>query len=574
MPFFKAEGKRESADMTDDQAAATSSSTTETVYEKPETTDVEKGQKDCVQTQSDGTVDDPDVIGWDGDDDPENPYNWPSWRKVVNCIIISLLTFVTPLASSVFAPAVPALMRDLRSDSQSLAAFVVSVYVLGFAFGPLLIAPLSEIYGRTPVYHVCNLGLVAFLVGCALAPNLNALIVFRFLSGAFGSCPLTNGGGSIADMIRQEKRGMAMATFSIGPLIGPIIGPVAGGFLAAAKGWRWIFWVLVIVAGFVSLVMALFMRETYAPVILQRKVDRLRKETGNQHLRSKLDSGLSPTDFFKRGIIRPMKMLIRSPIVALFAIYIAVVYGYLYLLFTSVTQVFQEVYHFSTQMAGLVYLGLGIGSMLGLALFSATSDRYLKKMSKKDGQGMKPEYRLQPLPLGAFLLPVGFLIYGWTTDFGVHWIAPIIGMAIIGIGNMVIFMALQMSVDLPFLFSLGYPLRTRLEDGLTLAFGANISCQVLGRRLHNIRSFRPRRQHGGAFYCWCIPSTLRSANVRSFGPGVGKQSPRIYRLCAASSPLLHSEKGRMVADKVRAQESVKATRIFVRRCISDGSICI
>ncbi|KAF3764658.1 hypothetical protein M406DRAFT_62224 [Cryphonectria parasitica EP155] len=406
--------------------------------------DLEKGGVAPGGAEGDEAQDDPNIVWWESDTDPSNPYNWPTWRKVVNCVIISMLTFVTPLASSIFAPGVPELMADFKADSDELAAFVVSVYVLGFAFGPLIIAPMSEIYGRTPVYHVCNVFFTVFLVACAVAPSLNALIAFRFLCGIFGSCPLTNGGGSIADMIRQEKRAAAMAGFSVGPLLGPIIGPVAGGFLAAAKGWRWVFWVLVIIAGFVTVLMFLFMRETYAPVILQRRAARLRRETGNEMLRSKLDVGLSPRDYFGRGIVRPMKLLLRTPIVSLFAVYMAVVYGYLYLMFTSITEVFEGSYGFSTQDAGLVYLGLGVGSMGGLALFSITSDRYLKKMSTREGKGMKPEYRLQQLPIGAILLPVGFFIYGWTAEYRVHWIAPIIGTAVIGVGNIIIFMALQM----------------------------------------------------------------------------------------------------------------------------------
>ena len=305
-------------------------------------------------------------------------------------------------------------------------------------------APLSEIYGRTIIYHICNIGFISFCVGCALAPSLNALIVFRFFAGIFGSTPITNGGGSIADMIKQEKRGAAMAIFSIGPLLGPIIGPVAGGFLSDAKGWRWVFWLLVIIGGFVSVMMFFFVRETYAPILLQRKVNKLRKETGNNLLRSKLDAGLSPGDYFKRGIVRPLKMLARSPIVMIFALYMAVVYGYLYLLFTSITEVFQEYYHFSTSTVGLVFLGLGIGSMVGLVFFSASSDRNIKKRAEKEGQGMKPEYRLQPLPIGALLLPVGFFIYGWTAEYHVHWIVPILGTVIIGVANLIIFMALQM----------------------------------------------------------------------------------------------------------------------------------
>ena len=118
---------------------------------------------------------------------------------------------------------------------------------------------------------------------------------------------------------------------------------VAGGFLAAAKGWRWVFWLLVIISGFLSLVFPIFMRETYAPVILEKKVRRLRKERGNGLLRSKLDIGLSPRDYFNRGIVRPFKMLAFSPIVIIFALYMAVVYGYLYLMFTSMTYVFTQV---------------------------------------------------------------------------------------------------------------------------------------------------------------------------------------------------------------------------------------
>lgn len=387
---------------------------------------------------------DPNIVFWDGEDDPANPYNWPNWLTTVNCCIISLVTFITPLASSIFAPGIPELMRDFKSDSAELASFVVSVYVLGFAFGPMLVAPLSEIYGRLPVYHVCNVGFFVFLVACAVAPSLNTLIVFRFFSGIFGSCPITNGGGSIADMVRQEHRAAVMSVFSMGPLMGPIIGPVAGGFLTAAKGWRWVFWVLVIASGVTSVVMFIFMRETYAPVILQQKVARLRKETGNTLLRSKLDVGLSPRDYFKRGIVRPYKLLTRSPICAIFALYMTVIYGYLYLMFTTLTEVFQGTYGFSTQLAGLSFLGMGIGSIIGLAIFSATSDKYLKKMSEKEGRGFLPEYRLQMLPLGAIMMPVGFFIYGWTAQYHVHWIVPIIGTTVIGTGNLILFMAIQM----------------------------------------------------------------------------------------------------------------------------------
>src|ERR1700712_4571259 len=146
-----------------------------------------------------------------------------------------------------FAPSVPQLMAEFNSTNEELASFVVSVYVLGFAVGPLVIAPCSEMYGRLILYHICNVLFLLFTVACAISPRLNTLIGFRFLAGFAGAAPMTLGGGTIADLVKQERRGVAMALYTIGPLVGPIVGPMAGRYLAKAKGWRWVFWVLAII---------------------------------------------------------------------------------------------------------------------------------------------------------------------------------------------------------------------------------------------------------------------------------------------------------------------------------------
>ena len=133
-----------------------------------------------------------------------------------------LMLLNRPLASSMFAPGVPEVMTEFSSSNIQLASFVVSVYILGYACGPLVIAPLSELYGRLPLYHSANLLFIIFTIACAVSSNLNMLIGFRFLEGIFGSCPLTIGGGTIADMIVQEKRGGVMAIWALGPLMGPV----------------------------------------------------------------------------------------------------------------------------------------------------------------------------------------------------------------------------------------------------------------------------------------------------------------------------------------------------------------
>ena len=146
-----------------------------------------------------------------------------------------------------FAPGVPQVMTEFNSSSNLLAGLVVSIYILGFALGPLLVAPMSEQKGRIVVYHTCNLLFLIFTILNAVSHNMAMLIVFRFLAGAAGAAPITIGSGTIADLIPRERRGLTMSLWSLGPILGPMVGPIAGGFITQSLGWRWVFWVLAIV---------------------------------------------------------------------------------------------------------------------------------------------------------------------------------------------------------------------------------------------------------------------------------------------------------------------------------------
>lgn len=183
------------------------------------------------------------------------------------------------------------------------------------------------------------------------------------------------------------------------------------------------------------------MRETYEPVLLERRTQRLRKETGNPNLRSRLDPGIPLREFFIRAIVRPSKMLMFSPIIFFLSLYMAIVYGYLYLLFTTIGTVFEGTYNFSQGSVGLAYLGIGLGSMIGLVTFGVVSDRMVKSKSAK-GE-MKPEYRLPPLIPGSFLIPIGLFWYGWSAHAAIHWIMPIIGTMWVGLGLLATFMPIQ-----------------------------------------------------------------------------------------------------------------------------------
>ncbi|XRM45271.1 hypothetical protein ABZX51_008371 [Aspergillus tubingensis] len=161
-------------------------------------------------------------IDWEGDADPSNPMNWSSWYRWCHIVVISLLTFVTSLGSSMLAPAVPDVMRSLGSDNAELESFVVSIYVIGFALGPLITAPMSEIYGRSIVYHLSNVLFLGATIGCALSTNVGMFLAFRLISGCAGVTPLALGGGSIGDLMAPEKMGTAMAIWGLGSLVAPV----------------------------------------------------------------------------------------------------------------------------------------------------------------------------------------------------------------------------------------------------------------------------------------------------------------------------------------------------------------
>ncbi|KND92532.1 putative transporter [Tolypocladium ophioglossoides CBS 100239] len=396
-----------------------------------------------IHDDAEPTPRDPDVVDWDGPDDPANPLNWSFSKKTVAVGIVSAITFISPLASSIFAPGIPQVMADFKSTNEELASFIVSVYIVGYCFGPLAIAPLSEIYGRAPLYQVCNVLFVIFTVACAVAPNLAALIVFRLFAGLAGSCPLAIGPGSIADLVPREKRGKVMAAWVFGPLLGPVLGPIAGGYLTQAKGWRWSFWVLAIAGGVIMLLSFILLRETYAYAILSRKTKKLRKETGNTALRSSLDTDRTTKEIFTSAIVRPSKMLIFSPIVFFLSLYMFILYGYLYLIFTAMPGLFQHEYGFTTGQVGLSYLGLGSGSALGLLVSGVASDRMVESLRKKNGGVFKPEYRLPLMVIAGTAVPVGLFWFGWTAKTHQHWILPIIGSSFLGFGMTLAFMAIS-----------------------------------------------------------------------------------------------------------------------------------
>jgi MFS family permease len=263
----------------------------------------------------------------------------------------------------------------------------------------------------------------------------------RFLAGTGGSACLTIGSGVISDMFITQERGTAMATYTLGVLFGPVVGPIIGGFIAQRANWRWVFYVCFIAGCVLTAGLFLFNRETNPVVLLSWKTKRLQRELGRPDLQNVLahTNGAtvrSPGTILKQGLIRPLKLLFCSPIVFFLSLYISFANGLLFLLFTTVTQVYIDTYGWEPEMCGLAYLGVGFGFILAIVFVARTSDATIVRLAKANGGVFEPEMRLPTCVFFGVFMPASFFWYGWCTYYHTHWILPIIGLLPFGLGMM------------------------------------------------------------------------------------------------------------------------------------------
>lgn len=326
--------------------------------------------------------------------------------------------------------------------STELITAGVSLFVLGFALGPLVWAPLSETIGRQKVFFMTFAFFSAFLAGCAGVNNIGSLLVLRFFAGSFGSSPFTNAGGVISDIFSAQERGRAITIFSLAPCLGPAIGPLVGGFLGENEGWRWVQGLLAIFAGILWILGSCIVPETYAPVLLRRRAEALSKRTGMVY-QTKFDAERGPVSakqMVSTVLIRPWILLFTEPIVLLLSIYIAIIYGTLYLLFAAFPIVFQVHRGWSEGVGGLAFLGVAVG-MFGAICFSLYSQRWYTASAAKHGGFAPPESRLIIGMVGAVALPIGMFWFAWTDGPSVHWISPIMAGAPFGFGLTTVFLS-------------------------------------------------------------------------------------------------------------------------------------
>jgi len=295
------------------------------------------------------------------------------------------------------------------------------------------------------VLNLSNLLTIAFNIGCAFAPNTAALLVFRFLVGFSGSAPIACGGGVISDLFSERDRAAAMAIYSLGPLIGPVVGPIIGGFVTESIGIKYVFIIVAGLAGIASVVGFPLLRETYAPILRLRRAKKSAdpEKAALQHPLL-LSEHTSKLHYLWINLSRPAILLFGSPVCFMLSLYMAFMYGIYYLMFTTFSTLFSEIYGFDTGIGGLTYIGLGVGFLLATAFSAKSANQIYLHLSKKNGGKGEPEMRIPALIFGSLFVPVGLFWYGWSAQARLHWIMPIIGSGIFGFGMMSTFLPIQL----------------------------------------------------------------------------------------------------------------------------------
>ncbi|KAJ7624415.1 MFS polyamine transporter [Roridomyces roridus] len=388
---------------------------------------------------------DSEEIAWDGPNDQENPQNWSIGRKwliTATCVIMAVnVTF----ASS--APTSAVLAIRLHFDMSAEVSYLITfTFLVGYVFGPFVWGPGSELIGRRPILVFAMTLYTLLHIPQALAPNIATLLTTRFLAGFFAVAPMVVGGSVMADVWSAEQRGIPVALYSAAVFLGPVLGPIVAGFIVDSDSltWRWVFWVGMMFAGACTLFTAIFLPETYGPVLLLRKARQRRKvdPEGSQGLYAAHEKqDWSPYGIVKRTLFRPFIMLSQELILVLVTVYLSMIYGVMYMLFEAFPIIFIEKHGFTITQNGLVFIGIGIGTFLGALSTHFLAMDYPQLI--KTWRGFPPaEERLRAAMLGAPVFVIGIFWLGWTGEYSsIPWYVPAISTIPVGFGISAIFIS-------------------------------------------------------------------------------------------------------------------------------------
>lgn len=392
------------------------------------------------------------VVSWDSPTDPQNPQNWPTTRRMKTTIILFFIAFVVTAASSVDSAVLTNASMDLGVSEVTEALGGTATFLIGFGCGALFSSPLSELVGRYPVYLGALSLFGIWIMASALAPNIGAQIVFRFLAGFCGAAPLTVAGGSMSDIWNPKEKTWAFPIFAISGFGGPTLGPVIGAYIGytGVLSWRWAEWIMLITDGLIITMVVLGKEETLAPRLLKYKAYYFRKLTGDSRFKCEADlHGKTLGQVLKTNFSRPF-VLAREPIVLCWTLYLSIIYIVLFTFLDGYAYIFEMTYGINSGLTYTIFVGLFIGILLDVLLVPIVYKQTKAQLARDgdDGKGSKldRETRLLYAMYGAPTIPIGLFWMAWTDFASISIWSPICASVLIGFGIISIFMSAYMYI--------------------------------------------------------------------------------------------------------------------------------
>ncbi|KAL3480451.1 major facilitator superfamily domain-containing protein [Aspergillus californicus] len=390
-----------------------------------------------------------EIHTWNGPDDPENPFNWSTKYKWVLTVTVCFISILTGLPAGTYGSGNDWMEDEFHVQNSPFPNlyWATTSWNMGAAFWPLIFVPLTESSGRMPGYFVAYIILIATLFGSAFAQNFATLVVTRFFGGGASSVSINIVGGSISDVWHGDKaRSLPMSLFGFTSVVGIALGPFIGSAIVQIRRtepWRWIFYIQIIYNAALVPIFWFILRETRPDVILKRRAQKIRKETGRAVFAKAEINASSTIRLLQISFKRPVRMLTTEPVVIFFTLWISFAWGILYLFFSSVVQTYSENYGWETMATGLVQLAISVGAVIGTVFNPIQDWIYLRSGPRNKEKAGKPipEARLYTSIPGSLLFAAGLFWYGWASQPDVHWIVPTIGITAAGVGIYSIYMA-------------------------------------------------------------------------------------------------------------------------------------
>ncbi|KAK8115376.1 hypothetical protein PG999_007445 [Apiospora kogelbergensis] len=364
----------------------------------------------------------PNLVTWDGPQDPANPQSWSTTRKYGQSLLLGMFLFIGNFSGTMVAPALDLIGEELNIPAGPERTLILSTSLFAGAVAPPLI----------------------FNTACGFAQTGPQINVFRFLAAVGSSPPGIIAPGLTADMYPASMGGLGDTMHSMLPFVGTALGPIVGAQIAQTGEWRWIFWSTSFLSILAITLGLLFLKETSHTVILGRKAAKLRQETGNPKLHSQYHHpDMSFAALFKKRLVLPFLMLFTHPIVQLPFLYRAYLFGIIALIISTFEQVWEDNYGMDKSTASFNYFALMAGFIIGLQLSHHFIDGTSAYFRKKTGRAHVPEWRIPPSIATAVLVPASLVLYGWSAENRLHWSLPDLGIILLGVGCVLGFFSMQ-----------------------------------------------------------------------------------------------------------------------------------